>query len=126
MKTLLIAAGAVALMSGAAYAQTTPPEDQTIPPAASPDMAAPPAANPTDMPSAPAVNDPSMAAPSMATPAPATETPYTAATTTTMASNTGVNVQTVTNGPVPDTPENRAKYGQPMSHAGKRSAPVGN
>lgn len=104
MKTLLIAAGAVALMSGAAYAQTTAPEDQAAPPAASADMAAP-----ADTMSAPAVNDPS-AAP----------------TTTTMASNTGVNVQTVTNGPIPDTPENRAKYGKPMSNAGKKSAPVGN
>ena len=33
---------------------------------------------------------------------------------------------TTTNGPVPDTAENRAKYGGPMSHAGKRSAPKGN
>jgi UrcA family protein len=33
---------------------------------------------------------------------------------------------TVTNGPVPDTAENRAKYGSPMSHAGKRTAPAGN
>jgi hypothetical protein len=32
----------------------------------------------------------------------------------------------VTNGPVPDTPANRAKYGKPMSHAGKRTAPAGN
>lgn len=34
--------------------------------------------------------------------------------------------QTVTNGPVPDTPANRARYGQPMSNAGKRTAPAGN
>jgi hypothetical protein len=32
----------------------------------------------------------------------------------------------VTNGPVPDTPANRAKYGRPMSHAGKKTAPAGN
>lgn len=32
----------------------------------------------------------------------------------------------VTNGPVADTPENRAKYGQPMSHAGKRTVAKGN
>ncbi len=30
--------------------------------------------------------------------------------------------RTVTNGPVADTPENRARYGQPMSRAGKRTA----
>ena len=28
--------------------------------------------------------------------------------------------------PVPDTPENRAKYGQPMSRAGKLTTPAGN
>jgi hypothetical protein len=32
----------------------------------------------------------------------------------------------VTNGPVPDTPANRAKYGKPMSHAGKKTTPSGN
>ena len=32
----------------------------------------------------------------------------------------------VTNGPVPDTAENRALYGQPLSRAGKRTAPRGN
>jgi hypothetical protein len=32
----------------------------------------------------------------------------------------------VTNGPVPDTAANRAKYGKPMSHAGKKTPPAGN
>ena len=32
----------------------------------------------------------------------------------------------VTNGPVPDTPANRAKYGQPMSKAGQAAKPAGN
>jgi UrcA family protein len=32
----------------------------------------------------------------------------------------------VTNGAVPDTPENRARFGGPMSNAGKRTAPAGN
>ncbi len=32
----------------------------------------------------------------------------------------------VTNGPVPDTAENRAKYGAPLSRAGKRTAARGN
>ena len=36
-----------------------------------------------------------------------------------------VTVQTVTNGPVPDTPEMRAKY-KPLSHAGRHSKPAGN
>ena len=34
-------------------------------------------------------------------------------------------VRTVTNGPVPDTPENRARYGAPMSATGARTAPAG-
>ena len=33
---------------------------------------------------------------------------------------------TVTNGPIPDTPANRAKYGGPMSHAGKKTQAAGN
>jgi UrcA family protein len=33
---------------------------------------------------------------------------------------------TVTNGPIADTAENRARYGGPMSHAGKRTAARGN
>jgi hypothetical protein len=44
-----------------------------------------------------------------------------------MTSATGaVTTRVVTNGPVPDTRENRARYGQPLSRAGKRTAPAGN
>jgi hypothetical protein len=32
----------------------------------------------------------------------------------------------VTNGPIPDTQANRARYGQPMSHAGRATQPAGN
>lgn len=31
----------------------------------------------------------------------------------------------VTNGPIPDTPVNRARYGAPLSRAGKATAPAG-
>lgn len=34
--------------------------------------------------------------------------------------------QMVTNGPVADTPENRARFGEPMSRAGKMTRPAGN
>jgi len=51
-------------------------------------------------------------------------TPAPAATTA--AENASVTTMTVTNGPVPDTAENRAKYGQPLSQAGKRTAARGN
>lgn len=49
-----------------------------------------------------------------------------AATSAGVNASMGGNVQLITNGPVPDTPENRAKYGDPMSRAGKRTAPAGN
>lgn len=39
---------------------------------------------------------------------------------------TGGGVQVITNGPVPDTPENRSRFGGPRSRAGKRTAPAGN
>ena len=32
----------------------------------------------------------------------------------------------VSNGPVPDTRENRAQFGRPMSQAGRHTAPAGN
>jgi len=34
--------------------------------------------------------------------------------------------EVVASAPVPDTPQNRARYGQPMSNAGKHTAPRGN
>jgi UrcA family protein len=34
--------------------------------------------------------------------------------------------ETVTNGPVPDTPENRVRYGPPISISGRHTAPAGN
>lgn len=49
-----------------------------------------------------------------------------AATSAGVNASTGANVQLITNGPIPDTPENRDKYGDPMSNAGKRTAPAGN
>jgi hypothetical protein len=50
----------------------------------------------------------------------------TTSTTTTDATGASVTTSMTTNGPVPDTKENRAKYGGPMSHAGKRTAAKGN
>jgi len=37
-----------------------------------------------------------------------------------------VTTTTTTNGPVPDTRENREKFGGPNSNAGRRTAPKGN
>ena len=50
-----------------------------------------------------------------------------ASSTTTVDENGAtVTTQLITNGPVPDTPQNRARYGQPLSHAGRMTAPKGN
>ena len=54
------------------------------------------------------------------------ETPAATTNSADVAAQTTFSNITVTNGPVPDTAENRAKYGQPMSRAGKRTAPKGN
>jgi len=53
-------------------------------------------------------------------------TDVTAPAATSYAQAASVTTTTVTNGPVPDTAENRAKYGQPMSRAGKRTSARGN
>ena len=55
--------------------------------------------------------------------APSADTSAINSNATAMSSGATVTNTTVTNGPVPDTPENRAKYGSPMSHAGKRPSP---
>jgi hypothetical protein len=43
-----------------------------------------------------------------------------------VAARSGIVVEVITNGPVPDTPENRAEYGGPMSRAGQMTTPAGN
>jgi hypothetical protein len=65
--------------------------------------------------------------PDISTPdASATDTTAEAPSATSAGVNASANVQVVTNGPVPDTEENRAKYGEPMSRAGKRTEAAGN
>ncbi|PZQ64053.1 MAG: hypothetical protein DI570_06815 [Phenylobacterium zucineum] len=129
---LVTATAAVALLGGAACAQTkndvpkaptpgsvtgdwngahAPSDDKqyqekvTVPVGATTSAEAQAAVNPP----APATTDAAVTADASATAPAAT---YTSTT--------------VTNGPVPDTAENRAKYGEPMSRAGKRTAARGN
>lgn len=115
MKIQLIAAtAAFALLGGAAMAQ-----DKSM-------DAAQPAAGSMAQPT-----DTVQPATSMATDASTTATDtgagaVTTSTTTTDSTGATVTTSTVTNGPVPDTPENRARYGQPMSHAGKLTKAQGN
>jgi hypothetical protein len=109
VRTALLAAAA-SLLAATAFAQTDagamPPSDQsaTLPPASDP---------------APAVTD------SSAMPPPADAAPIGAAadTSATVDAN-GVVWHSAQ--PIPDTRANRAADGQPLSHAGKVSPPIGN
>ena len=63
-------------------------------------------------------------------PMPADDYSTSSTTTTTQYSSAAVSPEVrtslVTNGPVPDTPENRARFGGPDSAGGRATAPVGN
>lgn len=101
---LLTAVAATALIGGAAYAQQPTTTTTTT----------------TTAPSPPATSD--TAAPAAPTGA-AVQTSVTAVDASSGATLTDT---LVTNGPIPDTPANRAKYGQPMSQAGKHTPARGN
>lgn len=120
IKHLLAAAAVSALMTGAALAQDAP----AMPPAdtaASPEAAAADAAAPAD---AASTSADTAVNPGAAPAAGAATTPVSSPADSTMAKAGDPGV--TTNGPVPDTAENRAKYGKPLSNAGKRSAAKGN
>lgn len=130
------ATAAVALLGGAAYAQ-----DQQAPKAPTPGsvtgdwngahapsddkqytekVVVPVGATPSETVAAPPVDT------SPADTTASTDVTAPAASATNYAQAASVTTTTVTNGPVPDTAENRAKYGQPLSRAGKRTAARGN
>ncbi len=132
---LTIATAAVALLGGAAYAQQPPAAptpgsvtgDWNGAHAPSDDKqyqekvhvpVGTPAPTAEALPPAPTVSATSTTETTPAAPAASADVSASAPATVTNL--------TVTNGPVPDTAENRAKYGQPMSHAGKRTAARGN
>jgi len=71
---------------------------------------------------------PAKSSPPVATTAQSAQTGTAVSTSVTTTDPSGATVTNtmVTNGPVPDTPENRAKYGQPLSHAGRRTLAKGN
>lgn len=113
MSLFATATVAVALLGGAAHAQ-----DHKMPTAPTSQSAAP----------AETVAEPQVDTEVTTSSDTTTSTDVTApaASATTYAQTASVTTTTVTNGPVADTPENRAKYGQPMSRAGKRTAAKGN
>ena len=145
MKIMLYATAtaAAALLGGAAYAQQPQPAPAPTPGSVTGDWNG--AHAPTDdkqyqdkvrVPLGTASNTAAeVGAPPASEPAPA-PAPTTDVTAAPAAPTAGTDVSatsgatftnlTVTNGPVPDTAENRRKYGQPLSHAGKRTAAKGN
>jgi hypothetical protein len=133
------ATAAVALLGGAAYAQ-----DQNMPKAPTPGSVTGDwngaHAPPDDKQYSEKVTVPVGSPPSASVAAPPVDTGVTSSTSATTSTDVtastpaatdvgqaaSVTTMTVTNGPVPDTAENRAKYGQPLSRAGKRTAARGN
>ncbi|HEY4030190.1 MAG TPA: hypothetical protein VGM25_07590 [Caulobacteraceae bacterium] len=147
-RLMIASATAVLLLAGGAYAQSSsasgdtavnPPATSKLPRSVATGNAATNLSQPsgqagTGDSTAPAVNDPvqgpsgaqrSTSSPSLngsdaASVAPAAGAPAERAP----AASAGSDL--ISNGPVPDTPANRAKYGQPLSHAGKITKPAGN
>lgn len=109
LRHVFAASVAACLLGGVAAAQPTSPS----PPASG---AAPTASQGQ---SAPAAIDRATEASAMTT------EPATATVTATVDAN-GVRHLIIASPPVPDTPENRAKYGQPLSNAGRRTQAAGN
>ena len=123
MKTrLFLTAAAMSVMACAAHAQTATdtqamPSAAPAPNVAGPDQAGMPAHDANgDAVTGGTVANPPMDSGMSASSAMGAGSDVSATVTTT----------TVTNGPIADTPENRAKYGQPLSRAGKASKARGN
>ncbi len=120
IKTLACAAAAVGFLAGAAYAQKTPDKHVDMPIDAQTGKALQTVLN----------SAPALSAADAGTEVSATElsifnkpeTPYVTDSVSGPLSDPNV---VVTNGPVPDTAENRMKY-RPLSNAGRRSATIGN
>lgn len=114
---MMTAVAASALFTGAAMAQGANNSTQSQ------------STGSTSMPSGP-VNGASSPDSTMSTPSTASTTAMSDSSSAPAAGNyaTGASytLDIITNGPIPDTPENRAKYGAPLSNAGKRTAANGN
>jgi len=105
LRNVLVAPIAACLLGGVAGAQPAP--------APSPATSEPQAAQAT-----PALE--------LATPASATTAAPSRLIVTSTVDAFGGRHLLITNAPVPDTPENRARYGQPLSNAGEHTPPAGN
>ncbi|ADG10123.1 fasciclin domain-containing protein [Caulobacter segnis] len=122
------ATDAGATMNVAANEQVSPPAPAEqagaqVPTATNPTPVAP--ATSTDMAADPAASPSAMAAPAVGVSASGV-VPASSQTPDAQASLKAGDPNVVSNGPVADTTANRAKYGAPMSNAGKRTTPKGN
>ena len=129
MRTLLTAAAALALIGGAAHAgegaKKAKPADAAQMQDDTGKAMTPPGADAsatTAMPDT-SVNPPPEDAAAMPPPAPDASAPDASAEG--VPASATVSADAVTNGPVADTPENRAKY-KPLSRAGRATAARGN
>lgn len=111
VRAALAAAAAACALGATAYAQPT--YDNGPPPGGAPVQGAP-----ADQPMAPnGPGDGSMAGPD--------DRSATGAGANASVTVNAQGQQVIASQPVPDTPQNRAQYGQPMSRAGKMTKPVG-
>jgi hypothetical protein len=118
-KTLIIAAAATGLMASAAFAQDAksyPDKILTPPDKIQDSPLSPNTVNPLPMPKNDVTPSVVGAQTNVSVTVPVSDLPAGSTLTTTL----------VTNGPVPDTAANRAKYGTPESRAGKMTRPAGN
>jgi hypothetical protein len=115
--SLLAATASALLLAGAAAAQpsTAPADVSPAPDAAAPSASVNPPAPPSDTAPAPASGY-------NANPTASGSGQFTGDLAQAKAGDPGI----TSNGPVPDTKENRAKYGKPDSNAGKRTRAAGN
>ena len=117
-KTLILAAAATGLMAGAAFAQNAPPsypdKSATAPDQIQNSPSSPNTVNPTATSAQSSTNQANTSAVTSTLPA------------SSLPPGSTVTNELTTNGPVPDTRENRAKFGGPESHAGKVTRAAGN
>jgi hypothetical protein len=126
-KTLILAAAATGLMAGAAFAQSAaapsyPDKSLTPPDQIQNSPFSDKTVNPMPAPA-------NSVAPSAAAPAAQSNVSANVSDTASISSlppGSTLTNELVTNGPVPDTRANRAKYGAPDSRAGKMTRPAGN
>lgn len=116
LRYVFAASAAACLVAGVAAAQPAPDAQSPAP------DALPPASQSQTTPAAPTAT----AASDAASQASAATTEPSSANVTVTVDASGVRHILVSSPPVPDTPDNRARYGGPMSHGGQHTQAAGN